>query len=180
MKHKVILIGALAALASGSAAYAADGPYVGLLAGSTKFTVTDEDGSESRFTWGVNAGYRFNSYVAAELGYYKPSSLTESEGGESIKLSNNTMAASLLLGAPIANNFSAYARLGAARSKLKLSYSGSDGSLSDSDSSTELLYGAGVAVSLGNASVRGEFTRIDTDFIDGSLISLGLTWSFGR
>jgi opacity protein-like surface antigen len=180
MKHKIMLFGALAALASASAAYAADGPYVGLLAGSTKFTVSDSDGSESRFTWGANAGYRFNPYVAAELGYYKPSSLKESEAGESAKLSNTTLAASALLGAPISGNFSAYARLGAARTKLKLSYSGAEGSLSASDSSTELLWGAGVAANFGNTSVRGEFTRVDTDFIDGSLISLGFTWSFGR
>lgn len=177
MKIRALLIGAVAA-AMASSAVAADGAYVGGLLGQTKFTASDVDGSESRFTWGAFAGYRFNSYIAAELGYYKPSTWTETEGVETLTLSNNTLAASLLIGAPITGALSAYARLGAARTKLKVHYDDGVDAVSVSDSSTELLYGGGLAFSFGKAGVRAEYTKVDSDFIDGDLISLGFTWSF--
>lgn len=150
------------------------------MAGQTKFTASDVEGSESRFTWGMFGGYRFNPYVATELGYYKPSTWSETDGVETYSLSNNTLAGSLLLGAPITEVFSAYARVGAARTKLKATYDDGVDTISGSDSSTELLYGGGLELSFTKLSVRAEYTKVDSDFIDGDLISVGVVYSFGK
>lgn len=178
-KSKTVLVGVALALAAGAAgAEVPTGTYAGTLAGQTKFTVSSPAGSEWRFTWGVFGGYRFNSYVAAELGYYKPSTWSETNGAETFSFSSNMLAASLLLGAPINDIFSAYARLGAAREKLKVS--GYDGveTIAGSDSSTEKTYGVGLSLAFNKFSLRAEYTKVDAGYTDNDLISAGFVYSF--
>lgn len=180
-KGRTVLSGIALALAAATAgAESPAGAYAGTLAGQTKFTVSSAAGSEWRFTWGVFGGYRFNSYVAAELGYYKPSTWTETSGVETFNLSSNILAASLLLGAPINDVFSAYAKLGAAREKVRLSSFDGATSLRGSDSSTEQTYGVGLALTFRKYSLRAEYTKVDAGYTDNDLISAGFVYSFGQ
>jgi len=178
---KTVLVGVVLALAAATAgAEVPTGAYAGTLAGQTKFTVDAAAGSEWRFTWGVFGGYRFNSYVAAELGYYKPSTWTETSGVGTFSLSSNILGASLLIGAPISDVFSAYARLGAAREKVTMSSYDGEGSIRGSDSSWEQAYGVGLALTFNKLSLRAEYTKVDAGYTDNDLVSAGLVYSFGR
>ncbi len=164
-------------LASCALAAEPTGGYVGALAGSARISIDGVDGSENRFTWGLFAGYRFNPYIATELGFYKPRTYVYDDGTNYLSFSNSTPAVSLLLGTPINEVFSAYARVGAARPRLKVFATNGVTSVEGTSSSTELLYGAGISVHLGQGSIRAEFSRVNSD-MNANLISVSAVFHF--
>jgi hypothetical protein len=175
--RKGILAGVVAAACVGTDS-AAEGPgfYIGALAGSTDFNYAPAaDYSKSEFTWGLFTGWQFNKYFAAELGYYKPASITSSVSGASSKLSLHTIATSLIGSYPVGDNWSVFARVGAGFPTVKNSVSSSSLSGSWSDSSTELHFGGGAALAVRKVQLRFEYTRLETEsYLAGNLISLGI------
>lgn len=179
--RKSILAGAVAAICVGSAGAAeGSGFYVGALAGSTDFNFNDVDYSKSEFTWGLFTGWQFNKNFAAELGYYKPGSISESDGTDSAKISTHTIATTLIGSYPFNDKWSVFARVGAAFPKVKVSANFDGGSDSASDSSTELLYGGGVGLALNRVQLRLEYQRVDSDLMDAGMLSLGVVIPLGR
>lgn len=175
--RKGILAGAAAAVCVGTAS-AADGSglYIGAVAGSTDFNYAPAANySRNEFTWSLFTGWQFNKYFAAELGYYKPDSITSSSPGSSSKLSLHTIATSLIGSYPIGDKWSVFARFGAGFPTVKNSVTSNSLSGSWSDSSTELHYGGGVVLAVKQVRLRLEYTRLETEsYLDGNLISLGI------
>lgn len=175
--RKSILAGAFAVVCVGTASAAeGSGFYIGALAGSTDFNYAPAaDYSRKEFTWGLFTGWQLNEYFAAELGYYKPASISSSASGSSSKLSLHTIATSLIGSYPIGDKWSVFARVGAGFPTVKNSVTSNSLSGSWSDSSTELHYGGGVALAVKQVQLRLEYTRLETEsYLDGNLISLGI------
>jgi hypothetical protein len=71
-----------------------------------------------------------------------------------------------------------YAKVGLIRWDQNLNFA-NVASADQSDSGTDLAYGAGVQVHLGSLSFRGEYEKFDIgDSTSAELISLGVTWTF--
>jgi hypothetical protein len=150
--------------------------------------------------YGFAVGYRFNKYIATELGYVGlgkskyHSSGTVNNGTTNLsmelgsKIESTGAALSLIGSLPLGDRFSLDARLGSYGSKTKLgvtvSLSGSSASESDSSNKANLFYGAGATWSLNAASaLRLNYTlyrkAVDDDR-NVSQISIGYVYSFGR
>jgi hypothetical protein len=71
-----------------------------------------------------------------------------------------------------------YAKVGVIRWDQKFDFA-NVANVDQSDSGTDLAYGAGIQVHLGSLSLRGEYEKFDIgDSTNAELISIGLTWTF--
>lgn len=182
--------GALASVVT-SAAMAVQpvGPYFGVLAGTTEFSIdVPADDSEDagrlgwngdRLTWGGFAGWQFIPYLGVEVGIQGTRKFAESFTDEdgikystSYKLSN--VNASAIGTLPLGDTWSLYGRIGVARTQLRYrdveSVPAMGGELTyietEKGHETNLVYGVGIAAAFENARLRLEYTRFKYDRVD--------------
>lgn len=190
MNKHVITAAVFAAIAVTSAAAAEVNPwYLSGVVGRSDFkinnadfsplTVTSIDKKDTQF--GIAAGYRFSPFVAVELGYldFGKAKISASYLGIGVNAEGkaNTIHASVLLAAPIADVWSIYGRLGAARTDRKITASASGLSISDSEKKSEALFGIGFGYAFSN-NFTGTLEYQKLNDTDVSAVNLGFRVSF--
>lgn len=161
-------------------AQAADTPLgveLGVAAAHTKFSSGSDSLSDSGYD--LFAGYRFNSYVAAEVRYLEGLRFNLDSEGESLHASAYGIEASALGMYPITPNFGVFARLGALNWHDRVDVADAFGSGSVSDSGTDFIWGVGLSGTYGNAGVRVEYNRSNLGTQVGTTleqVSLGVLW----
>jgi len=160
---------ACAALSLAAIAAHADGRfYVGADVGSARQSVnyysnnlfsssagTETSADANSTSWGAHAGYRFNHYVALELGYNDFGNINVGSGSSTAKASD--VQGSVLLGLPAAQNLDVYARLGLASTRIAISANGGN----STNREAAAVYGLGADYLFdANWAARLEFTRV--------------------
>jgi OOP family OmpA-OmpF porin len=185
MKKK--LVAAVLALSSGvAAAQSAEktGWYAGLDLGYSRLGLSggDIDGAlanqgfagstsidQSDKSYGINGGFRINRNFAAELAWESLGSYAYNSPGATDTINGKLKASAVSLSAlgfyPFTRNWSAYGKLGVARTSTDLSAGSSTGASAVSNASgsgTGLLLGAGLAYDFdGGYYVKGGWDRYD-------------------
>lgn len=158
---KSIKLAAVALALFGSALSAQAQVYVG-----GDLNTTSVDGWSDATSFGVYAGYDFNSNVAAEVAYRKLGTFDYDAGNESIKL--NMTQVSAVVSLPLNDQFKVFGRVGYGF----LNVSGASSYNVDNG----LIYGAGAQFNVTkNVGIRGEFTRIASD---ANQITVGVNYKF--
>ncbi len=132
--------------------------------------------------WKIFAGYRFNQYIAVELGYQdfgdmdaKTRILSPVSGTVKTNTDVDAFNLSVNLGAPITDEWSVFAKLGYmdwdADVKSKVSINGVNSSSHNSDSGSDFIWGLGFSYKINDSfDIRGDWDRlslggdIDTDY----------------
>ena len=164
---------AVAVLAACSTAHAADDGKkfrVGALVGRSTIEVDSVDAEFKSTGWSVFAGYQFNQYLAAELGYIDAG--TGSDLGVDIDSSGEL--ASVLGSYGLNDSWSIYGRVGLLHWKADLL---GPGGTADADGN-DAYYGAGVALFAEGAYLRLEYDMSQLDDADLSQLTLGVAWRF--
>lgn len=139
MFKKIAFAATLAILASSS--FAAERPsfYAGADVGSTKV-----DGiSDRQSSFGAFLGYQFNQNIAVEAGYRRLADFDAIYGGNTVGVTLDQSAVSVVGTLPLSSGFNVFSRLGYNRIDAK----GSTGYSSATDSTSGVLYGVGVGYS---------------------------------
>lgn len=177
-----IRLAALAALAFSASALADDVPQdprhfmFGASFGSMKHT---EPGfSKSTTGWNAMLGYRFNQNISLEAGYAKSNSISGNIGGVAYSARAEGIFGTLVGAYWVTPSFSPYVRLGAINQKGRLRASIPGATVTASDSSTELLWGAGVQTIIEGALLRLEYARVDPEDAKNQFVTLGIVWLF--
>jgi len=170
---------------AGTASAAESGLYLGALAGKASFEYKDfEDDFEDNFKgddtgYKLFLGYRFGSFVAAEVGYVDLGSAEDTVLGVDVGLETTAWDASVLGILPI-GPFDLFAKAGVISwdAEFDAAFDGvSFGSLSDSG--TDMAYGVGAAMNFGALAVRLEYERFDiADSENVFMFTGGITWFF--
>ena len=156
---KSIKLAAVALALFGSALSAHAQAYVG-----GDLNTTSVDGWSDATSFGVYAGYEFNSNLAAEVAYRKLG--TFDSGVNSIKLNMSQVSAVASL--PLNDQFKVFGRLGYGF----LNVSGYNSYNVDNG----VIYGAGAQFNVTKSvGIRGEFTRIASD---ATQVTLGVNYKF--
>jgi OOP family OmpA-OmpF porin len=198
------------ALCSASpAAFARDpalaGPYFGGSIGDSTVQFKDDetrqefDADDTGFK--VIAGYRIIDWVAVELNYTDFGKPVDRIFGVDLEAQYTAVSVSALGMLPLGRNFDLFGRLGVARLDADFSARGFSGS--DSEKSTEPVFGIGAQFRANNLAIRVEYEGIlldannrddddwwddwndDDDWDDNndsdwmSMLSLGFTYKFG-
>lgn len=153
------------------------GVEFGVAAAHTKFTSGSNSLSDSGYD--LFAGYRFNSYVAAEVRYLDGLRFNLDSFGESLHASAYGIEASALGMYPVTPNFGVFARLGALNWHDRVDVADAFGAGTASDSGTDFIWGVGLSGTYGNAEVRVEYNRSDLGTQVGTTleqVSLGVLW----
>jgi Outer membrane protein beta-barrel domain len=200
--HRTVVAatGCVFAAISCTAALAATpfGLFVGAAGGQAdvrmerSLTSTPTDVSEHDTGWKVMAGIRPLQLVGIELEYLDFGNPSYRSGTFPVTTGAVRAKAETLFGvlyAPLPVPFlDLYGKVGPAR--LQTSVHGNIGGIfcpsnypqcgvfSNSQTNTELAYGAGLQLKFGRAAVRAEYERINASTGDPSLASVGLTWTF--
>ncbi|MEJ2793278.1 porin [Iodobacter sp. LRB] len=143
----------------------AEGFYIGADVGISKMSekTMNLTPKKNNAAWGINGGYTFSPYLAAELGYRD---FGKAEGkyhgiyDASIKA--KAVQASVLASYPFTDAFSVFGRLGIARIKLtnELNVNGVQHASSKEDSQTKGLFGVGAQYAFNkNLSLRAEYNQ---------------------
>ncbi|WP_129781134.1 outer membrane beta-barrel protein [Peristeroidobacter soli] len=198
----------IALCAVSPAAFARDpalaGPYFGGSIGDSTVQFKDDetreefDADDTGFK--VIAGYRIIDWVAVELNYTDFGKPVDRIFGVDLQADYSAVSVSALGMLPLGSNFDLFARLGVARLDADFSARGFSGS--DSQKSTEPLFGIGAQFRANNLAIRIEYEGIlldadnrndddwwddwndDNDWDDSnsdwlSMLSLGFTYKFG-
>jgi OOP family OmpA-OmpF porin len=191
--HKRLGLTAFAALALTTAmaaqAEVPPGFYAGASIGTTKlgddgFESAGFDADDSDTGFKIFGGYSFNPNFAVELSYFD---LGEVRGGFSdpffgdfnFKVGVSGLNASAVGRLPVSDTFSLFGKLGVASYDVDAHVSGDFiGSGSDSQSETDLTYGIGAALSVGQVELRAEYEAINVDNGDATMISVGALYRF--
>ncbi len=161
---KTIALAALALISTVSAA-ADKAWYLGADISSTKFEAVGE--SERKTGLGLSFGYVLNEHVAFEVQARRMGSWKE----QGVSLTANSLSASVLGIAPIAQNFSLFARLGMARNSLDLT----QGNLSASVHKNKALFGVGGSYAIDKAlGLRAEYVTLGSNKIGSGSTALNL------
>lgn len=180
MKLKHALLGIAATATMAAQADQPLGPYAGGLFGSTEVEIGEIDYSADAITFGAFAGYQLTNHFAIEAGYLSPKTITETSGGDQLRIKVRSGTLSAIASIPATDVVSFHVRAGAARSKLKVAARVDGETESASDSATDLLFGGGIGFTLRQARARLEITRIDNDDIKGTVFSGSVAWYFGQ
>jgi opacity protein-like surface antigen len=156
---KSIKLAAVALALFGAALSAQAQAYVG-----GDLNTTSVDGWSDSTSFGVYAGYDFNTNLAAEVAYRKLGSFDS--GPNTIKL--NMTQVSAVVNLPLNDQFKVYGRLGYGF----LNISGYDSYNVDDG----IIYGAGAQFNVTKkVGIRGEFTRIASD---ATQVTFGVNYKF--
>jgi OmpA-OmpF porin, OOP family len=192
------LVGAAIAASSPAALAQAPGDagwYVGASLGQTEVNLdcagtTACDDKDS--SWKIFAGYQFNRNFALEFGYTDLGEVTASTPAigfippASVAIESTVWELVAVGMLPLAERFSLYGKLGLYRADTDIEVNFvSLGSVTDSDSNTDLTFGIGVRFDITpRLGVRLEWQRYSSvsaaDFDEGDVdvMSLGVAWRF--
>jgi OmpA-OmpF porin, OOP family len=189
--HKRLGLSVFAALAL-TAAMAAQadvqpGFYMGAGIGSTKIDDDGFDGAgidfdDSDTGFKVFGGYSFSQNFAIEATYFDfgeaSGRFEDFVGPVSFDVGVSGLSASAVGVLPLSDMFSVFGKLGYASYDVDAhaSVAGQSGSASESES--DLMYGAGAALSFGQFEARAEFEAINVDGGDANMISLNGLFRF--
>lgn len=169
MKKTVLSLGILAAIGSTQVFAADTNLYVRGNVGQSRYDIGGGYGNKTDSMIGAAIGYTFSPNIGAEVGFNDYGSVTF--GGA--KGSAKTVHASLILTAPLSNEFSVYGRVGAASTESKVS--GFGGSVSETK--TKALLGVGVGYNFAkNITGTVEYQKLQD--VDVSAIAVGVKYSF--
>ncbi len=182
---------AVGALVSAAAAASAQSVYFGGAGGATHGN-TDCTGTlscdNSGTGWKAYAGYNINPMIGVEaVGYDmgKPTATILIPGFSPINASLRTTGFALagVINVPLGPSIDLMGRLGVASNKLQAEAISGNLIGSDSETSTEPLWGIGVAFKLSpNVAIRTELDGTSATFggqrLDSTLLSLGLSFKF--
>ncbi len=189
-----VAVGIAALALAGSAVAATPGAYVGGQLGWGDTHVDFDPSATSSDTTGVagrvNAGYQFNNFLGAELGYTQFT--TADAHGLFFHESEQTKAVDLVAKAtlPLADGFSLFGKLGVADeiNEAHINVGNNVMSWSDQDDRNRVLptFGAGVAYAF-NEHLAGDVSWMhiqkcgsnDGTINNTDLVGVGLTYSFG-
>lgn len=163
------IVSTLGAVASTEAMAQDAGFFVSGQAGQSRFDIGGGFGKKNATAAGIGVGYNFNPIVALELGYNDYGKVNFSGVDGTAK----STQLSVLLTAPIANEFSVYGRLGAASTERKISGFG----FSDSERKSEAVYGVGLAYNFAK-NIKGtvEYQKLNDTKVDA--ITAGVKFNF--
>ncbi len=127
-------------------------------------------------------GFQFSPSGAIEFGYadFGKGSITGMSGLGTVTATweGTGFFASLVGKLPVGEAMGLLGRVGLHNWDADIKASGPGGSISDSDSGTDLTYGFGASLALGKAvAMRVEWERFEFDEEDGDLVSLGVTFN---
>jgi OOP family OmpA-OmpF porin len=135
------------------------------------FNVPGASVSRNGTAAGLGLGYSFSKNVGVELGYedFGKASLNGTVSGDAKAKATHV---SLLLTAPLENDFSIYGRVGAARTDRSVS-----GTFSGSEKKNEALYGVGFGYAF-TKSIGGTLEWQKLDNTKASALTAGVKFSF--
>ncbi|PSW05511.1 porin family protein [Photobacterium lipolyticum] len=163
------------------------GAYVGGVIGVTQFEYSSEDKAsiaddggiidDSDTGYKVFGGYQFNKYTAIEGFYADLGGVKIKYPSDDLKMNAGakSFGVSVLGIIPVSHNFEILAKVGFQSWNAK---SIDNDGLFVSDDGTDLTFGAGVAFTLAQVSLRGEFERYELDDTYVDMISVGITYNF--
>lgn len=135
--------------------------------------------------WKLFGGYQFNKYLGAELGYTDLGKVKASGGGLSAKAKIDGFELTGVGTLPLADKFSAYAKLGFIRSDVDTSAKFAGVKVSEKDHSTDLTFGLGLRYDFtSSVGARLEWQHYDnvgnssTGKSDVNLLSVGVLFKF--
>lgn len=167
---KKIAIAALLSAFTAAPALAAETYYVGVNAGQNQIDVS---GINSSTAFSVFGGYTFSDYVAGEIFYTNFGSADTNLPGASV--SGNAMGVAAVGTLPLNNDFSLFAKLGYASTKVEPSGF-------SSETKSDLTYGIGGQYNptkeIGVRLAYDIFRVGETDTRNSALTSLGVLFKF--
>ena len=168
MKKTILTLGILAAIASTQALAADNKLYVRANAGQSSYDVGNGFGNKTDSVIGAAVGYTFSPNIGVEAGFNDYGSVRY--GGADSKA--KSLHASLILTAPLTNEFSIYGRAGVSRTDRKDNFLGGI-----NGNKTELLFGIGAGYNF-NKNITGtlEYQRLNDTNV--SAIMAGVKYSF--
>ena len=168
MKKSILSLGILAAIASTQAFAADTNLYVRGNIGQSNYDIGGGYGNKTDAMVGAAIGYTFSPNIGIEAGFNDYGKVNYGGADGSAK----TAHVSLILTAPLSNEFSVYGRLGAARTERKVSYFGTV-----KDDKTEGLFGIGVGYNFAkNLTGTLEYQKLNDSKV--SAIAAGVKFSF--
>jgi OmpA-like transmembrane domain len=158
-----------------------DEPNVLLGFGVGRLGLDAESGSEHSTGWTITTGYKFNQYITAEvswLGGGDPLISTKRiTGGTQVDTINDHFWTVTGIGSwPFTETYSAFGRVGMLSSSGNSLVTRGATSTRSELSGTEVIYGAGVAMTVDNGSLRLEYLRSSLADEVASYISLSAVW----
>ena len=186
---KIIFISSLLAAIASTQTMAQDAAwYVSGAVGQSDFKVNAGDVppgvtiDKKDTSFGFAVGYNFSKIIALEAGYLSMGKAKFSGnffGPVSGDVKVEAPHISAIISAPIAEGFSLYGRLGAARTdtKAKVCFTGAGGCFVNSEKQNELFYGVGLGFAFTrNLTATIEYQKLDKSEVQA--INAGLRLSF--
>jgi Outer membrane protein beta-barrel domain len=161
---------AIAAASFSGSAQDSSGFFISANIGPSQYKLDDVE-KKNKLLAGVGVGYSFTPNVALELGFNDYGKINV----DSVNARVSAAHLSLLLSAPVANNFSVYGRLGVARAEMQAEAFG----LNFTERKTKGLYGIGAAYSFAK-NIQGTIEVQNQKVVDGDVraLALGLKFKF--
>ncbi|AMC36668.1 porin [Janthinobacterium sp. B9-8] len=163
----------------------AEGFYIGADLGSSNMSadVNNQNLDKNNTAWGINGGYKFSPYLAAELGYRDFGKAEENYYGiASASLKAKAVQASVLASYPFNDAFSVFGRLGLASIKLTAEAKSDliGYSTSSEETETKGLFGIGAQYAFNkNLSLRAEYNQYaKIEDLKLSTFTIGANYSF--
>ncbi|MBY0446162.1 MAG: porin [Burkholderiales bacterium] len=163
----------------------AEGFYIGADVGSSKMSADVNNNSldKNNTAWGINGGYKFSPYLAAELGYRDFGKTEENYYGVvNASVKANAVQASVLASYPFNDAFSVFGRLGVASIKLTAEVNADVVAYSESreETETKALFGIGAQYAFNkNFSLRAEYNQYaKIEDVKLSTFTVGANYSF--
>ncbi|MEN9659933.1 MAG: hypothetical protein RL571_3398 [Pseudomonadota bacterium] len=157
----------------------AEGFYIGADLGGSNMSaeIDDQNFNKNNAAWGLNGGYKFSPYLAAELGYrdFGKLELNPDIGDASIK--TKAVQASVLASYPFNDAFSVFGRLGIASITLTTEEGDTE---PQKGTQIKALFGIGAQYALNkNFSLRAEYNQYaKIEVLKLSTFTVGANYSF--
>jgi OOP family OmpA-OmpF porin len=162
----------------------AEGFYIGADLGSSNMSLDVKNNSldKNNTTWGINGGYKFSPYLAAELGYRNFGKVDENYGMLYTSIEAKAVQASVLASYPFNDAFSVFGRLGVASIKATAKAEAGFFGYSESkeETQTKALFGIGAQYAFNkNFSLRAEYNQYaKIEDLKLSTFTVGANYSF--
>ncbi|QBC43968.1 porin [Iodobacter fluviatilis] len=162
----------------------AEGFYIGADLGSSNMSadINDQNFNKNNAAWGINGGYKFSPYLAAELGYRDFGKAEENYFIASASIKAKAVQASVLASYPFNDAFSVFGRLGVASIKTTAKAESRifGYSKSKEETQTKALFGIGAQYAFNkNFSLRAEYNQYaKIEDLKLSTFTVGANYSF--
>lgn len=196
MKKSILALAILSATAAPAFAENSSGFYGEIDSGVVAFSNSTIPGTNAAAfgnaaALGVAAGYRFNSMLAAEVGYAMSGDATNSYTNATTALKVSVAHLAAVGTYSLTDSFDLFGKLGGAFTSISLSGTGVAATWGSSSSASNLLWGLGAQYninkhfgisaqyeSLGNTNVVVNMTTPATMSVGVALTSVGMVYSF--